>query len=592
MTLSQMLAFGLILGTLGMFVWGRVRYDVVALGSLLAGVLLGVIPAKSAFDGFKNDVVLIIAMALVVSAAFARSGIVEVVLRPVLGRLNSERSQVPALATATALLSMTTKNVGALAILMPVASQLSRRTGTSLSRLLMPMAFASLLGGLVTLVGTSPNIIVSEVREHTLGKPFAMYDFAPVGLSLTAVGLVFLAFAYPLLSARRTARPALNEVLVTNSYVTEAEAPEGFKPRRVSRIITLGAGAVNVVALIRKGARKANPHPNTVMHAGDVIVLEGEETALHRLIADLKLLPHRAEHPIDRASSHGEIRSIEAVVDPKSELVGATPKRMDLQGRYNVKVLAVSRSGGRTVRRLQAAAIQAGDVLLLRGAETDLSTALTELSLLPLAERTVQLGAKRPLILPAVILATAMILVALKILPIAIAFFVAAFAMVAFRCIPMREAYGALEGPVLVLIAALIPVSEALQSTGGVELLAREFSSLFSGAPAWLILAMLLTASMISAPFLHNAPTVLILGPVAVSVAKRLGIAPDPLLMGVALGAACDFLTPVGHQCNTLVMGPGGYRFSDYPRLGAPLSLLVICAGTPLIAFFWPLHGH
>jgi len=591
-TLSQMLAFGLILGTLGMFVWGRVRYDVVALGSLLAGVLLGVIPAKSAFDGFKNDVVLIIAMALVVSAAFARSGIVEVVLRPVLARLNSERSQVPALATATALLSMTTKNVGALAILMPVASQLSRRTGTSLSRLLMPMAFASLLGGLVTLVGTSPNIIVSEVREHTLGKPFAMYDFAPVGLSLTAVGLVFLAFAYPLLSARRTARPALNEVLATNSYVTEAEAPEGFKPRRVSRIITLGAGAVNVVALIRKGARKANPHPNTVMHAGDVIVLEGEETALHRLIADLKLLPHRAEHPIDRASSHGEIRSIEAVVDPKSELVGATPKRMDLQGRYNVKVLAVSRSGGRTVRRLQAAAIQAGDVLLLRGAETDLSTALTELSLLPLAERTVQLGAKRPLILPAVILATAMILVALKILPIAIAFFVAAFAMVAFRCIPMREAYGALEGPVLVLIAALIPVSEALQSTGGVELLAREFSSLFSGAPAWLILAMLLTASMISAPFLHNAPTVLILGPVAVSVAKRLGIAPDPLLMGVALGAACDFLTPVGHQCNTLVMGPGGYRFSDYPRLGAPLSLLVICAGTPLIAFFWPLHGH
>jgi len=591
-TLSQMLAFGLILGTLGMFVWGRVRYDVVALGSLLAGVLLGVIPAKSAFDGFKNDVVLIIAMALVVSAAFARSGIVEVVLRPVLARLNSERSQVPALATATALLSMTTKNVGALAILMPVASQLSRRTGTSLSRLLMPMAFASLLGGLVTLVGTSPNIIVSEVREHTLGKPFAMYDFAPVGLSLTAVGLVFLAFAYPLLSARRTARPALNEVLATNSYVTEAEAPDGFKPRRVSRIISLGAGAVNVVALIRKGARKANPHPNTVMHAGDVIVLEGEETALHRLIADLKLLPHRAEHPIDRASSHGEIRSIEAVVDPKSELVGATPKRMDLQGRYNVKVLAVSRSGGRTVRRLQAAAIQAGDVLLLRGAETDLSTALTELSLLPLAERTVQLGAKRPLILPAVILATAMILVALKILPIAIAFFVAAFAMVAFRCIPMREAYGALEGPVLVLIAALIPVSEALQSTGGVELLAREFSSLFSGAPAWLILAMLLTASMISAPFLHNAPTVLILGPVAVSVAKRLGIAPDPLLMGVALGAACDFLTPVGHQCNTLVMGPGGYRFSDYPRLGAPLSLLVICAGTPLIAFFWPLHGH
>ncbi|MBS0295228.1 MAG: anion permease [Proteobacteria bacterium] len=592
MTHSQMLAFALILGTLAMFVWGRVRYDLVALGSLLAGVLLGVIPAKTAFDGFKNDVVLIIAMALVVSAAFARSGIVEVALRPILGRLNNERTQVPALVSATALLSMATKNVGALAILMPVASQLSRRTGTSISRLLMPMAFASLLGGLVTLVGTSPNIIVSEVREHTLGKPFAMYDFAPVGLSLTAVGLVFLAFAYPLLPRNRTGKTALNEVLASNSYVTEAEAPEDFTPRRIRRVNTLGGGAVTISALIRDGKRRSAPHPNTLLRAGDVVVLEGEENALHRLIADLKLKPHRADHPIERAGGKGEVRSIEVVVDPGSELVGATPKRVDLQGRFNVKVLAVSRSGGRTVRRLQAAAIQAGDVLLLRGAETDLSSALSELGLLPLAERTVQLGAKRPLILPAVILATAMILVALKVLPIAIAFFAAAFAMVAFRCIPMREAYCALEGPVLVLIAALIPVSEALQSTGGVELIASTLSQWFSGAPAWLVLGALLTASMLAAPFLHNAPTVLILGPVAVGVAKRLGIAPDPLLMGVALGAACDFLTPVGHQCNTLVMAPGGYRFIDYPRLGAPLSLLVICAGTPLIAFFWPLHPH
>lgn len=585
-----MLAFALILGTLAMFVWGRVRYDLVALGSLLGGVLVGVIPAKTAFDGFKNDVVLIIAMALVVSAAFARSGIVEVALRPILGKLNSERTQVPALVSATALLSMATKNVGALAILMPVASQLARRTGTSISRLLMPMAFASLLGGLVTLVGTSPNIIVSEVREHTLGKPFAMYDFAPVGLSLTAVGLLFLAFAYPLLPRNRTGKTALNEVLASNSYVTEAVAPEDFTPRRLRRVNTLGGGAVTVSALIRDGKRRANPHPNTLLRSGDVVVLEGEENALHRLIADLKLKPHRADHPIERAGGRGEVRSIEAVVDPGSELVGATPKRVDLQGRFNVKVLAVSRSGGRTVRRLQAAAIQAGDVLLLRGAETDLSTALSELGLLPLAERTVQLGAKRPLILPAVILAAAMILVALKVLPIAIAFFAAAFLMVAFRCIPMREAYGALEGPVLVLIAALIPVSEALQSTGGVELISSTLSQWFTGAPAWLVLGALLTASMLAAPFLHNAPTVLILGPVAVGVAKRLGIAPDPLLMGVALGAACDFLTPVGHQCNTLVMGPGGYRFIDYPRLGAPLSLLVICAGTPLIAFFWPLH--
>ena len=594
MTLSQGLAFGLIGGTLLLFIWGRLRYDLVSLAALLTGVFLGIVPAAKAFDGFKSDVVVIIAAALVVSSAFARSGVVELVMKPLLPRLRSERTQVPVLATATALLAMATKNVGALAIMMPVAQQLSRRTGSAISRLLMPMATASLLGGLVTLVGTSTNIIVSQVREQTVGKPFNMYDFAPVGLSLTAMALVFLAFAYRLLPKDRAGQTPLAETLAQNTYSTEAHAPVDWShgPTRISELRAQAGGEVVITCLIRSSERRVQPHPNTLVRPGDVLMLEGEADVLHKAIADWKMVPHRAEKPLEKRQAKEEVRSIEAVVGADSPLIGHSARGTGLQSQYNVKLLALARSGRRVTQRLRAATIRAGDILMLRGPESDLPKALSELGALPLAERTVQLGTRRPLLLPAVILACAMVAVAFQLIPIAIAFAAAAVLMVLTRTISMRDAYASLNGPVLVLIGALIPVSEALQRTGGADLLAGGFSAIFGHLPAMVVLGALMLSSMICAPFMHNAPTVLILGPVAVGVAHRLGLSPDPMLMAVATGAGCDFLTPVGHQCNTMVLGPGGYRFSDYARLGAPLSCLVILVGTPLIAFFWPLHGH
>jgi di/tricarboxylate transporter len=589
MTLHQGLAFALIGATLLLFIWGRWRYDLIALGSVLTGVLIGVVPAASAFDGFKSDVVVIIAAALVVSAAFDRSGIVEVALRPLLSRLKREQSQVPALAAATALLSMASKNVGALAILMPAAQQLSRRTGTPVSRLLMPMSFAALLGGLVTLVGTSTNIIVSQVREQTLGKPFGMYDFAPVGLGLTALGLVFLAFAYRILPKDRQAQVPLTEALTSQSYVTEAVIPLDWDAgsKRVADIRLAGGGVAKVTGIVRDKDRRINPHANTVVKPGDVVQLEGEADALHKLIADLHWIPHRDDRPLE--PSREEVRSVEAVVGADSLLTGRSVRRVDLQARFNIKLLAVARGGRRVSQGLRTAPIRAGDILVLRGGESDLARAMTTLGALPLADRAVQLGSRRPLILPAVILAAAMVCVALKLLPVAIAFMIAAVLMVASRAISMREAYASLDGSVLVLIAALTPVSEALQRSGGADLIAANLSLLLLHAPPLAVLGLMMLAAMAGAPFMHNAPTVLILAPVAIGVAQHLRLSPDPLLMAVATGAACDFLTPVGHQCNTLVLGPGGYRFSDYTRLGAPLSLLVIVVGTLLISAVWPL---
>lgn len=591
MTLDQGLAFGLVALTIGAFIWGRFRYDVIAICALLAGVATGVVPAKSAFDGFSNDITVIIAAALVVSAAFGRSGIVEAALRPLIPRLKTERSQVPVLTAAVTILSTATKNVGALAILMPVALQLSRRTGSSPSRLLMPMAFGAMLGGIVTLVGTAPNIIVSQVREELLGKPFSMYDYAPVGLALAAIGFAFLAFAYRILPKDRAPAVNLEEALAANAYLTEVEAPGDWPLAglRIGALHDLAGGEARVMMLLSGGRRRPRPHPNTKVRPGDVLLLQGEPQALDELINRGKLRLTRSDRPVAMEEPTDEVRVVEAVVGGESELIGRSAQQSDLYGRHGVNLLAVSRSGFDLKQRPGRIRLRAGDIIVLQGSERTLPAALAALGLLPLAEREVRLGGIRHVLAPAVILAAAMVLVAFQVVPVAIAFFGAAVAMIVVGALRMREAYAAVDGPLIVLIAAMIPVSEAISTTGGAELIGGWLSSVFRGQSPMIALVSIMAVAMAATPFLNNAATVLIVAPVGASMARQLGLNPDPFLMAVAVGAASDFLTPIGHQCNTLVMGPGGYRFADYPRLGAPLTLLVLVLGAPLIAWFWPL---
>ena len=591
MTLQQGLAFGLIALTIGAFVWGRFRYDLVALVALVAGLALGIIPAEAAFDGFKNDVTVIIACALIVSAAFARSGIVELAMRRVLPLLKTEQSQVPVLTGAVTLLSMVTKNVGALAIMMPVALQVARRTGSAPSRLLMPMAFGAMAGGMVTLVGTAPNIIVAEVRQEVMGQPFGMYDFAPVGLALTALALAFLAFGYRVLPKNRQGATSLNAALAANAYSTEVSAPEDWAPgsMTVSALVDCGDGEVRITALIRDGKRRTGPRGNVLVKPGDVLLVEGEQQALEEFIARSRLKLIRENRPIAIDNGGEDIAIVEAVVGRNSPLQGQSIKQADLYGQHGINLLGVSRSGYELTQQLRTAKLSPGDIVLLQGAEQGLPTALKALDLLPLAEREVRLGSARKRFLPAVVLTIAMTLVGFGVVPVAVAFFGAAVVIVALGGLKIREAYSALDGPLLVLIAALIPVSDAIQQTGGSDLIAGLLRDLFVGMPGILAIAGVMLASMAVTPFLNNAATVLIVAPIGATLARQLGFNPDPFLMAVAVGAACDFLTPIGHQCNTLVMGPGGYKFSDYPRLGAPLSLLVLLAGPPLIVQVWPL---
>jgi di/tricarboxylate transporter len=514
-------------------------------------------------------------------------------LRPLLPHLKSAASQVMLFAGAVTLLSMVTKNVGALAIMMPIALSVAKRTGTPPSRLLMPMSFGALLGGTVTLVGTSPNIIVSQVRQEILGKPFDMYDYAPVGLGVTAVGLAFLAFGYRLLPSHRPTPEAMDAALSANPYVTEVEIPGAWDagPTTVARLGRLAHGEVTVMALLRDGTRQTSPHPNTRLRPGDVLLLEGGHQALDDLISRLKLRLTRADRPIAMEEPTEEVRIVEAVIGSDSALVGRSAKQEDLHTTHGVNLLAVSRSGYRITSALRTLKLRSGDVVVLQGAERSLPGVLKTLGLLPLAERQVRLGDIRHAVAPTVILAAAMVMVALKVAPVSIAFFGAAALMVAIGAIRMREAYGALDGPLLVLIACLIPVSDAIRATGGADLIATTLADVFRGQPPILALGAVMAVAMAATPFLNNAATVLIVAPIGASLARLLGLQPDPFLMAVAMGAACDFLTPIGHQCNTLVMAPGGYRFGDYPRLGAPLTAIVLVVGTALIALVWPLTG-
>ncbi|MGE3147889.1 MAG: SLC13 family permease [Pseudorhodoplanes sp.] len=591
MQIQQYLAFAVIAGMMALFVWGRLRYDVVALVTLLVAVGIGIVPYDKAFSGFSDEIIVIVASALVVSSAVARSGVIERALRHFDHRLRRTAMQVAALSGAVAILSAFVKNIGALAMLMPVAFQLARRHDKPVSALLMPMSFAALLGGIVTLVGTSPNIIVSRVRQEIVGEPFRMFDFTPVGIGIAAAGLVFLAFGYRLLPRGRKGAASMDAAFTLEGYTTEVTIPEdsSLAGKTVRSLEQAGDDEVEVLALHRRGLRRYQPPGNVVLKADDTVILQGEPMALERIVGleKLKLVRDHAAHELDTPTD--EIGVMEAVVTADSALVDRSPMQARLFDRFGVNLLAVSRSGRRITHRIRSVKLKAGDVVVLRGNLATMPETLGELRCLPLAQRDLPIGRSRRGFLPLLFLAVAMGLVAFNVVPVSIAFFGAATLVVLFRSLTLREAYEAVEWPILVMLGALIPVSDALRTTGGTDVIAGWLAAIAVHLPPVGMLALMLVAAMAVTPFLNNAATVLVVAPIAAAFAKNLNLSPDPFLMAVAIGAACDFLTPIGHQCNTLVMGPGGYRFGDYSRLGLPLSIIVVVVGVPLIAVFWPL---
>ena len=592
MTLHQGEAFLIVASMLGLFVWGGLRHDIVALLALASALLTGVVPADKAFIGFANPVIIIIASVLVLSRAIAISGVIELAIRESLRRLHSTSAQIGALTACVAVLSAFMKNVGTLGIFMPIAIQTAERAERSPSAYLMPLAFGSLIGGTITQIGTSPNLLISVVRQDFEGHPFALFDFAPVGLPLTVLAVVFLALGWRLIPKGRTTERAIVKRFEIEDYLSEARIPSAstFAGKTVQDVEEFGDGGVAITAIIREGNRRYIPHGDWTLFEHDVLVLQADPAMLKPFLDQGQLELVGAAGRSLLLAKEEELETVEAVVMAESPMVGQTSFDLHLRRRFQTNLLSIGRGAQRLTTRLARTRFQVGDVVLMQGYAKTLPEAIVQLGCLPLAERYLTIGRKRLRFLPLVILVAVMGLVALKLLPVEVAFFIAAVLVVLLRLLTPKEAYDAIDWPIVVMLGALIPVGESLQTTGAAGLVGNGLTIVAAHLPGGLAVALVLLTSMLVTPFLHHAPAVVVMGPIAAILARNLGFMPDAFLMAVALGASCDFLTPIGHQNNMLVMGPGGYRFGDYWRLGLPLSCIVVAIGTPLILFAWPLQ--
>ncbi|MEX6502861.1 SLC13 family permease [Pseudomonas zhanjiangensis] len=613
MTQDQGLILAILLGTMGLFIWGRWRHDIVALGSLLACVLAGLVPEQQAFTGFGHPAVITVACVLVLSYGLQSTGAVNALAQRILPSNAGPMLSIAALTGLGALLSAFMNNVGALALLMPIALQIAAKQELPPGRVLMPMAFGTILGGMTTLIGTPPNLIVSSFRAQSGAGPFAMFDFSPVGVAVAGAGVLFIALLGWRLVPRREVASVTS--FDTGTYLTEARVKEGAKAvgkslREVEQM--LDEADAQVVAMVRNKMRLSAPNPRRILRADDVLVIEAEPETLGDVLAKLglKLEAEREKRDSDKAEDDaadkqdkasredkpvekkdGDEDSVlqELLVRPDSRLIGRSASSIHLRSRYSINLLAISRHSHRSVKRLRSTEIERADVLLMQGAPGDIAEFASDYTCVPLAARAISIPnpARASLALAVMLLAVAAAAVGL--LSAAVAFAAGVLAYMVMRVVPLRAVYEAIDWPVVVLLGALIPVAGAMSSSGAADLLARLLMEHVAQGNPVIVLTLLLVVTMTLSDFMNNAATAAVMCQIALSAASQLGVNPDSLLMAVAIGASCSFLTPIGHQNNTLILSPGGFRFGDYWRLGLPMEILVVLVSVPLLLLVWPL---
>lgn len=582
--------FAVLAGVLALFVWDRYRYEAVALMALVVLVLIGSIRPEDAFTGLGHPAVVTVAAVLVISQALVNAGVIETLARPMSAVRGGVQVQVAVLTGLVALLSGFMNNVGALALLMPVALKLCTEREIAPSQLLMPMAFGSLLGGLMTAIGTPPNLIVAQYRGRDGGEAFALFDYLPVGAAIALAGVLFLALIGWRLLPRRSGQSE-GIAFTVEGYRSEVTIPEDhpWVGRRLREAATALGDDLTLIAVLRGGRRIPIQHHYTPLLAGDVLVIEAEAEALKALVeAEGLSLSGRGEDA-ETPKVDDDVQLVEVVVLPDGRLNGQTASALNLRWRYGLNLLAVSRQGAPVKARLSRLPLAAGDVLLVEGEAESLSDTLAVLGCLPLADRALRIGTPRRVSLAVALFAGAIASAALGGVPIHVAFVACALSMAALGMVTAREAYRAIDWPILLLLGAMIPIGAALESSGGAALIAEGLAGMAAGWPPWLALVAVLAITMCLSDIVNNAAAAVLMCPIAAGVASAIGAASDPFLMAVAVGASCAFLTPVGHQSNTLVMGPGGYRFGDYWPLGLPLQLLVGVVATLMILWIWPL---
>ncbi|MGC1494493.1 MAG: SLC13 family permease [Sulfitobacter sp.] len=590
MTTDQIILFSLFGSVFGLLLWGRFRYDIVAFTALMFGVVLGVVPTKDAFSGFGHPATLVVALVLVVSAGLVRSGAVLLITRTLVDASRSLGAHITLMGAVGGILSAFMNNVAALALLMPVDIQTARKAGRQPGLSLMALSFATILGGMVTLIGTPPNIIIASIRQESLGEPFKMFDFAPVGGVVAIAGLAFVALVgWRLIPARQDAALALEDI---SQYIAELTVPKDSKliGKRLYELYPEGDKAdVMILGLTRDGKRKYGQASNELLRAGDALVLEAGPDALDEFRSTLGLSladSNREEHL--KAGGEG-VEIIEVVVPESSRLVGRTVKAVGLAWRQRTVLLGISRQGRKITSHLRDTELKAGDILLLLVPRDTTAHVVDWLGVLPLADRglAVTENSKVWLAIGLFGAAVAAASVGLIYLPIALGLVVIAYVLT--KIVPLSELYTHIEWPVVVLLGSMIPLGAALETSGGTELISGALLGLTQGMAPWIVLTVLMVVTMTLSDVLNNTATTIVAAPVGIQMAQTLNVSPDPFLMAVAVAASSAFLTPIGHKNNTLILGPGGYSFGDYWRMGLPLEIIVVAVSIPAILVFWPL---
>ena len=590
MTPEQILLFSLLVAVFALLIWGRWRYDLVAFAALVVALLIGVVPTEQAFVGFGHPATVIIALVLIISRGLANSGVIDLITRHVSDASRSVARHITIMAGVAAALSAVMNNVAALALLMPVDLEAAAKAGRSPALTLMPLSFATILGGLVTLIGTPPNVVIAAFRQDALGAPFRMFDFAPVGAVCAIVGVSFIALVgWRLIPAARRQHDTPRELFELGDFIAEVGVPEdsaaiGKKVRELDQVAEDNETAV--IGLVRHGHRLPGLARHAEIQGGDVLVLEASAAGIDKMVGALGL--EYAGQNQGRGVLDGEdLGLIEVVVPQGARIEGRSALSLGLLRRHGVTLLGVSRQGRRFRARVRRREVQAGDVLLLLGPAERLPEVANWLGCLPLAERGLQVVQYDKAGLAVGIFGVAIGLASLGVLDLPVALACVAALYVVLRILPLRQVYDSIEWPVIVLLGSMIPIGQALEASGGTALIAHGIADL-SSSPV-VVLSLLMIVTMCLSDVMNNTATAVIAAPIALEIAGRLGVNPDPFLMAVAVAASCAFLTPIGHKNNTLILGPGGYHFGDYWRMGLPLEIIVIAVGVPMILLVWPL---
>lgn len=589
MTGSQTYLFSILFIALILFIWGKWRYDLVAVLALLSVVVVGIVPSERAFSGFSHPAVITVAAVLVLGRGLRNSGLVDALARPLSQIAIHPYFHVASLTGLVAVLSAFMNNVGALALVMPVALKTAADFGRPPSMILMPLAFGSILGGLMTMIGTPPNIIIASYRETVTGTPFGMFDFSPVGVILTLVGVSFVTLVGWRLMPTRKGPSARERLFKIEEYMTEVRVTENSIAIGMSirELESLENGEVSVAGLIRGDIVRLVPSKLEHLRVDDVVILQIDPSQLRPLVLKTKMELVGEKQLSAEAIKSEEVSLIEAVIMPGSALEGRTPYTLHRRTQWGINLLAVARQDEPIHERLDEVRFRAGDVLLLQGESELLPDALSSIGCLPLAARGLERYRPNRIALSVAVFASAVFAMAMGWMSAPVAFVGAATILILLNLISLREAYDSIDWPVIVLLGAMIPVGEAMQMTDSTGLIAN-FLTGFETLPVWGILSIVLMISMAITSVINNAATAVIMAPIAVSVAYAVNANVDPFLMAVAIGASSAFLTPIGHQSNTLVMGPGGYKFGDYWKMGLPLQVLIVLISTPLLLFFFP----